>query len=152
RLFAISPGFDTERLLTMQVIVSGRRFNDDASRRFFAEALEAARSAQGVTAAAFTSQLPLSGELDEGGAGFENDPPTVGYSSFRYTVSPGYFEMMGIPLRRGRLLDARDVAGAPPVALISESLAQRKFPGQDAIGRRVRLGTANGQFHTIVGV
>jgi predicted permease len=152
RLFAISPGFETEGLLTMQVNVSGRRFDTAATHRFFAEALEASRSAPGVTAAAFTSQLPLSGELDEYGANFEDDPPTVGYSSFRYTVSPGYFEMMGIPLRRGRLLDARDVAGAPPVALISESLAQRKFSGQDPIGRRVRLGPAGGQFHTIVGV
>jgi putative ABC transport system permease protein len=152
RLFAISPGFDTERLLTMQLRVSGRRFDDDVTRRFFAEALEAARSAPGVTAAAFTSQTPLSGELDEYGVRFENDDPNVGYSSFRYTVSPGYFEMMGIPLRRGRLLDAQDVTGAPMVALISESLAQRKFPGQDPVGRRVRLGPADGPFHTIVGV
>jgi predicted permease len=152
RLFAISPGFDTERLLTMQVSVSGRRFGDDATRRFFAEALQAARSTPGVTAAAFTSQLPLSGELDEYGASFEDDDPTVGYSSFRYTVSPGYFEIMGIPLRRGRLLDSRDVAGAPLVALISESLAQRKFHGQDPIDRRVRLGPPGGPLHTIVGV
>jgi len=152
RLFAISPGFDAERLLTMQVQTSGRRFDDDATHRFFAEALEAARAAPGVTSAAFTSQLPLSGELDEYGVRFENDNPNVGYSSFRYTVSPGYFEMMGIPLRRGRLLDAHDVAGAPLAALISESLAQRKFPGQDPIGRRVRLGSADGPLHTIVGV
>jgi predicted permease len=152
RLFAISPGFDAERMLTMQVTVSGRRFDDGATRRFFADALEAARATPGVEAAAFTSQLPLSGELDEYGASFENDDPNVGYSSLRYAVSPGYFEMMGIPLRRGRLLDQRDLAGAPPVALISESLAQRRFPGQDPIGRRVRLGPAGGPLSTIVGV
>jgi predicted permease len=152
RLFAISPGFDTENLLTMQVTVSGRRFDGDTARRFFAEALEAARSTPGVTAAAFTSQLPLSGDRDEYGASFEDDDPNVGYSSFRYTVSPGYFEMMGIPLRRGRLLESHDVAGAPLVALISESLAQRKFHGQDPIGRRFRVGAGGGPLHTIVGV
>src|SRR6185436_7838319 len=105
RLFAISPGFDTSHLLTMQVRTSGRRFDKAANDRFFAEALEAMRRVPGVTAAAFTSQLPLSGDRDEYGAHFEHDDPKVGYSSLRYAVSPGYFEMMGIPLRRGRLLD-----------------------------------------------
>ena len=136
----------------MQVQTSGGRFDKDTTHRFFAQALEAVRQVPGVAAAAFTSQLPLSGDLDEYGAHFENDDPNVGYSTFRYAVSPGYFEMMGIPLRRGRLLDARDAADAPLAVLISESLAQRKFPGQDPIGKRLHVGPADRPWYTIVGV
>ena len=58
----------------MQVQTSGRRFDDDATHRFFEEALEAARQVPGVAAAAFTSQLPLSGDLDEYGVHFEPGP------------------------------------------------------------------------------
>src|SRR5262249_61000119 len=66
--------------------------------------------------------------------------------ALRYAVTPGYFETMGIPLRRGRLFDAHDVTGAParPV-VISESYASRMFPGQDPIGQRLRLGGPSGR-------
>jgi putative ABC transport system permease protein len=154
RLFAISPGFGSSGALTMQVQASGRRFDKDATDRFFAQALEAVRQTPGVTAAAFTSQLPLSGDYDEYGVIFEPGPyekQEGGYSSFRYAVSPGYFEAMGIPLRSGRLLDARDVAGAPPTVVISESLAKRKFQGQDPLGRRLSVG-GDTSLRVIVGV
>src|SRR5262249_5099194 len=156
QLFAISPGFDVAHLLTLQVQTAGRRFNDDAApRRFFEQALEAVRRVPGVTMAAFTSQLPLSGELDEYGAQFEPGPdgkPERGYSSFRYTVSPGYFETMGIPLRRGRLLDAHDIADATPVVVISESLAKIRFGAEDPIGKRVDVGRRDLPWFAIVGV
>ncbi|MGH8629943.1 MAG: ABC transporter permease, partial [Burkholderiales bacterium] len=74
RLFAVAPGFDGSHLLTMQVQTSGRRFDDSTTHRFFAEALEAVRGVPGVSAAAFTSQLPLSGDLDEYGVHFEPGP------------------------------------------------------------------------------
>jgi putative ABC transport system permease protein len=153
RLFAVEVGFDSSRLLTMQVMASGRRFDSDSSRyRFFDQALEAVRRVPGVAAAALTGQLPLSGDLDEYGAIFESEMgrPAQGYSSFRYAVSPGYLAMMGIPLRRGRLLNEQDRAGAPPVALISESLARVKFQAADPIGRRVSVGDSPP--YTIVGV
>lgn len=156
RLFAISPGFDHAHLLTLQVQTAGQRFNEDAmTNRFFDQALEAVRQVPGVTAAAFTSQLPLSGELDEYGVQFEpgtDGQPERGYSSFRYAVSPGYFETMGIPLRRGRLLAAHDLAGATPVVVISESLAKIKFGTQDPIGKRVHVGRRDLPWFTIVGV
>jgi len=152
RLFAVDPGFDASHLLTMQVQTSGSRFDKDTTHRFFAQALEAVRQVPGVTAAALTSQLPLSGDLDEYGAHFENDSPEAGYSVFRYAVTPGYFETTGIPLQRGRLLEPHDVAGAPVAVLISESFAKRKFPGQDPIGRRLRVGPNDGPWNTIVGV
>jgi putative ABC transport system permease protein len=152
RLFAISPGFDTAHLLTMQVHTSGRRFDKEANDRFFAQALEAVRQVPGVAGAAYTSQLPLSGDDDENGARFEGDDPQGAYNVFRYAVSPGYFETTGIPLRRGRLLDAHDGAGAPPALVISESLAESRFPGQDPIGKRVHVGPTDRPWFTIVGV
>ena len=155
-LFAIAPGFDASHLLTMQVQTYGRRFDDDATcNRFFAQALEAVRNVPGVSAAAFTSQLPLSGDADVYGVRFENEINLKhSHDVFRYGVAPGYFETMGIPLRRGRLFDARDLAAAPvrPV-IINESLAKRKFPGQDPIGQRLHIGgPVNRPLDVIVGV
>jgi len=153
RLFAVDPGFNASHLLTMQVQTSGHRFDDRTSHQFFAQALEAVRRVPGVAAAAFTSQLPLSGDLDVYGVHFETNPaPEEDHSAFRYAVSPGYFETIGIPLRRGRLLDAHDVAGAPLAVLINESFASRKFPGQDPIGQRLHIGPNDGPWYTIVGV
>ena len=72
---------------------------------------------------------------------FESSPndPEQDHGAFRYAVTPGYFETIGIPLRRGRLLEEHDVAGAPVAVLISESFAKRKFPAQDPIGQRQHL-------------
>jgi len=157
-LFAIAPGLDPSHVLTMQMQASGRRFDDDSARyRFFAQALEAVRRVPGVKTAAFTSQLPLSGDLDGYGIRFEDDnSPNGDYAGFRYAVTPGYFETMGIPLRRGRLLDEHDMADSPVTVLISESLATRKFPGRDPLGQRVRMGPDIGRldrpWYTIVGV
>src|SRR5262249_29110854 len=146
RLFAAPPGFNASHLLTMQVQTYGRRYDDDSvCHRFFAQSLEAVRQVPGITTAAFTSQLPLNGDdasMEVYGVRLEQrSNPSEMVAAYRYAVTPSYFETMGIPLRRGRLFDARDMAGAPvrPV-LISESFAKRAFPGQDPIGQRVRFG------------
>jgi putative ABC transport system permease protein len=153
RLFAVPVGFDAAGLLTMQVQIVGHRFDqDEATYRFFDRALESVRRVPGVSAAALSSQLPLSGERDEYGAHFDAGPsqPAETFSVFRYAVSPGYVEAMGLPLRRGRALDERDRPDAPHVVLISESLARTRFRGTDPIGRHVRLGPSSP--FTIVGV
>jgi putative ABC transport system permease protein len=140
----------------MQVQASGSRFNDESTHRFFARSLEAVHQLPGVSAAAFSSQLPLSGDPDDGwGVRFESsviDNPEENRGAVRYAVSPGYLETMAIPLRRGRLLNEHDTANTPPVVLISESLAKSKFQDQDPIGQRLRLGGNDGPWSTIVGV
>ena len=156
RLFAIDPGFDGAHLLTLQVQTAGDRLDKAATERFFTRALEEVRRVPGVTAAAFTSQLPISGEPEDGyGVHFESSPTgksEADNGALRYAVSPGYFETMAIPLRRGRVLDTHDVAGAPLAVMINESLANKKFPGQDPIGQRLRIGPDNGPWYSIVGV
>jgi len=156
-LFAIDPGFDVSHVLTMQVQESGHRFDANSARdRFFTQVLEAVRQIPGVTAAAFTSQLPLSGDFESFGVQFASDPNDNSEAALRYAVSPGYLEAMRIPLRRGRLLDERDAAGAPQAILIGESFAKRKFAEQDPLGQRVRVGPdighADRPWGTIVGV
>jgi putative ABC transport system permease protein len=151
RLFAVPPGFDAAHLLSMQVQYNGHQYDADGARyRFLAQALEAVRRVPGVASAAFTSLLPLSGDPKETyGASFEDGRS---YDTFRYVMTPGYCQTMGIALRRGRLLDEHDVAGAPLSALIGESLAKSQFPGQDPVGKRMHVGGGNGPWHTIVGV
>jgi putative ABC transport system permease protein len=154
RLFAIDAGFDASHVLSMQVQEIGSQFGSDESRRrFFAQALDEVRRLPGVEAAAFTSQLPLSGDLDGYGVHLEGERSLADVNSaLRYTVTPGYLEAMRIPLRRGRTLDGRDVAGAPRAVLINESLAKRAFSGRDPIGHRLRVGPGDSQPFTIVGV
>src|SRR5205823_1392369 len=106
---------------------SGHRFTRAEVNRFFAEALEAVKRAPGVESAAFTSELPLSGEgqLEIYNATFERDGgQKVANAAFRYAVTPGYFETMGIPLRRGRIFEASDLnqTAVRPV-IINESFA-----------------------------
>jgi putative ABC transport system permease protein len=143
-LFAITPGFDGSHVLTMQVEVAGHRYDTDATKfQFFEQALDAVRRLPGVLDAAFTSQLPLTSDLDGYGVVFESisrgDPDNAS-SALRYAVTPGWFRTMGIPLRRGRLLDTSDRPGSPEAIVISESLARHDFPGRDPIGQRFRAG------------
>jgi predicted permease len=160
-LFAVTPGFNPSGLLTMQVQVSSaQRFpNDNSVHQFFAQAQDAVRRVPGVIDAGFTSQLPLSG--DDGAneiyaAQFDHgsDSLTERVDSSRYAVTPGYFEAMGIPLRRGRHFNDSDAAGAAmrPV-IIAESFAKRVFGTNDPIGGRVRFGgAADRPWDVIVGV
>lgn len=154
RLMAVPPGFRAANLLTMQVQTYGAKYDDDRiCRQFFEEALDAVRLVPGVTAAAFTSQLPLSGDSDVYGARFEEDSPESAYPVYRYAVTAGYFDTVGIPLRRGRLLGAHDIGEAPRVAVISESLARRRYPNEDPIGKRLHMGgKLDSPMFTIVGV
>jgi len=154
RLFAVSPGFNASGVLSMQVQTYGQHYEDpENSHQFFSQALDSVRRVPGVTSAAFTSQLPLSGDSDIYGAHFEFDDPQTGFPVYRYSVTPGYFETLGIPMLRGRSLNDQDRAGAPPAIVVSDSLARRKFPNEDPIGKRVRVGSSTqGSWYTIVGL
>jgi putative ABC transport system permease protein len=108
-----------------------------------------------VSAAAFPSYLPLSDAPPWAGlygAQFENEAPEHRREIHRYAISPGYLQAMQIPLKRGRVLDERDSANAPHVAVISESLALSQFHGRDGIGERLLLGPPNNPWYTVVGI
>ncbi|MGH7482960.1 MAG: ADOP family duplicated permease, partial [Longimicrobiales bacterium] len=155
RLFAIEPGFDAVGVLTLQVQTSGPRYDDDAAtNQFFRLALDAIQGIPGVSHAAMTSQLPLSGEFEAYGVqpASRISDRDADRSAVRYAVSPGYFEAMGIPLLGGRLLEESDRAGGPVAVLISSSLANGLFPGQEAVGQRVHVGRTDLPWYRVVGV
>ena len=156
QLFAISPGFNGDNLLTMQVQVAGRRFTDpQVTQQFFQRALDAVRAVPGVSEAALSSQLPLSGDSDIYGVRFESSetPETsADGGAYRYAISEGFFDVMGIPLLAGRAITAHDRAGSTPVVVINESFAKRRFPGRDPIGQRLHLGPVDREWFTIAGV
>jgi putative ABC transport system permease protein len=152
-LLAVSPGFDAANLVTMQV-QTGPRLDSESRLRFFARALEEVNRVPGVVTAAFTSQLPLGSEISEFGVSLESnsDSRSQGvFPAFSYAVTPAYLETMRIPLHRGRFLDHRDRAKAPPVVAISESLA-KQLPMADPIGQRIHIGPVDRPPYTIVGV
>ncbi len=156
RLFAVDVGFNPSKLLTMQVQVAGRGYDRaDAIERFFDQALDAVRRLPGVTSAAFTSQLPLSGDFEKYGTQFESSPTEKledDHSALRYAVSADYIGTMRIPLRNGRPFTDRDIDRMPSVALINEAFAKRRFPSSDPVGQRLHLGRTDQPWITIVGV
>jgi putative ABC transport system permease protein len=158
RLLSVPPGFESSNVITMQVVGAGRSSDSDASRRqFYHDALDAVRAIPGVVTAAFTSQLPLSGEIDGYGLEAQSVPSSAhgaGGSAMRYTVTLEYFAAMGIPLRTGRLFDASDRPGAPISIVINESLARQLFGNRNPIGERIRFGPQMGgtSWNNVVGV
>ena len=156
RLLVVSPGFDASKVLSMATSVLGQRFNDNnVVRQYFADAVERLRALPGVQSAAAASQIPLAGNMDRYGfhvegkihANPEEDP-----SAERYCITPGFLETMRIPLLRGRDISPADTAMAPQVLLISNTTARRMWPGEDPIGKRVKLGGVDQPWWTVVGV
>ncbi len=157
RLLAISPGFEPSGVLTMQVQAgAGGLRTDTLVRGFFEGALANVRALPGVESAAFTSQLPLSGDFDGYGVRVQSraaDDPAGATDAFRYGVSDGYFETMRIPLVKGRLFTATDDARGAPVAIVSEGFARRFLAGLDPLRERVRIGGSEpAVWRQIVGV
>ncbi|HEX3927895.1 MAG TPA: ABC transporter permease [Gemmatimonadales bacterium] len=160
RLLSVTPGFDAENIATMQVALAGHRYDSTTARyEFFERALEAVRQLPGVTTAAFTTQLPLSGDLDSYGTQFEGLPDsnaTASAALWRYVVTADYFRAMHIPLVRGRLFDQRDGPSSAEAVLLSASYAKRVFGDRDPIGQRMRAGPEIGDstrpWATVVGV
>ncbi|HMU61172.1 MAG TPA: ABC transporter permease, partial [Gemmatimonadales bacterium] len=158
-LMAVDAGFDPSQRIALQVVASGHDFDSDAARlQFYARTLESVRNLPGVTSAAFTSLLPLSGETDEYGYEALSLPDLSAENSgsaARYAVSGDYFATMGIPLVRGRLLDATDRPGGPGSLVLSASFARRLYGDRDPIGQQMRFGPSvgrDGAWGTVVGV
>jgi putative ABC transport system permease protein len=115
------------------------------------------RALPGVTAVGATTVAPLWAGTEATGFNLETGPaPNAQRAllSHRRTVTPGYFDAMRMPIVAGRSFDARDAEGGVPVVIVSQSLAQRYWPGQNPIGKRVKEGPfeAPGQWREVVGV
>lgn len=124
------PGFRVENVLTAHLVLSGGREGMAIEERV--------SQIPGVRAAGFVSMLPL--QTSGWTAGF-NIPGVSGPHpcELRY-VTPGYFRAMGIPLRRGREFNSHDAPDSPRVIIVNDTLAQRYFPNEDPIGRKLDRG------------
>jgi len=146
-LRGVNPGFSTHNVLTMNMSVTGPRFQKTAGvAQLVEDARRRVEALPRVEAMATTCCLPL-----EGGLGLpftiEGRPRTQGPydgSAGYDIVSPGYFSVFRIPLIRGRIFTVHDDGPAPGVVLISEAMAKKFWPNGDAVGARITIGKGVG--------
>jgi putative ABC transport system permease protein len=155
RLHAATPGFRTEHVLTFETSLQGARYAEDSAVAAAYDALLARlRSVPGVEAVGAVSQLPVGMccsttlYFPEGKAYRGAVAPSARIS----VVSPSYFDALGIPLLAGRAFDRRDTHEAPPVAIVNRTLADREWPRESPIGKRLRWGADDTTWVTVVGV
>lgn len=151
RVLQVDPGFDAQNLLTMQVSVNNPDGHQIAA--FFRQLKENVQQLPGVKSVAVSNGLPL-GVANRPIFIIEGRPrPESGKEpgAIRYTVSPDYFQTMGIELIKGRLFNAHDTPDTPQVVIIDEAVAQH-FQGEDPIGRRLSQSTSGTPSYEIVGV
>jgi predicted permease len=138
--------------------VSGARYQDPPPRIAFYESLiEKARALPGVQGAGAISDIFLSQTPNSTNFTVEGRGPSPEIDNVEVpidAVTPAYFQVMGIPLRRGRAFTAHDGADSPPVVIINENMAKRYWPGEDPIGKRFKYGGQGSEapWMTIVGV
>ncbi len=148
-------GFDPHALYTAGLSLPPGRYASAADRLRLVEELERRVAAlPGVQSAAAGSAVPPfysgNGALEIQGIPFSRD--TAVHNVSQQWTSPSYLRTLGIELRRGRAFDAHDREGSPPVALVDENLVREYFRGADPIGRRIRVGSDEAQWSTVVGV
>ncbi len=175
KVLEVNPGFRIDKIVTMDISIPWPDSDEQAKAArtkealFFANLIGRLQTIPGVRKVGATSGLPMDGGLPDGmfvlmsqnevPKTFEEFEPffrqkeRVGIADFGITTD-GYFEALGIPLLRGRLFNEGDIAESPHVAVISESLARVRWPGQDPIGHTIEFGNMDGdpRLLTIVGI
>jgi putative ABC transport system permease protein len=146
-LRGVNPGFDARNVLTLQMSLAGQRFTKAAAvEQLEREGRRRVESLPGVAAAALTCCLPL-----EGGYGLpfniegqppkaDSETPGAGWVS----TSPGYFEVLHMPVVQGRAFTDQDGGAAPRVVIVNEMLAKKFFPKSDALNSRITIGKGVG--------
>ncbi|HEX8088172.1 MAG TPA: ABC transporter permease [Blastocatellia bacterium] len=126
---------------------------EEQHRLFYQRLLDRLDQIPGVIAAGSINRVPMTGSAGSGTFLIENNPAKTGYAEYRL-ASRGCFAAMGIPLLRGRLFDQNDRINSPPVAVISQSLAEKYWPNEDPIGNRIQFGNMDGDLRLlqVVGV
>ena len=153
RLLAEPYGIEPANTVVMQVRATSVAGGDEAVHRFWDQSLDAIRAVPGVRSVAATTQLPLSGDWEMFGVVVHGTGRADGTDGavLRYSVSPDYHDLLGVPIREGRALAETDGSDAPPVAVVSTSLARSLFGEGAVVGRQIRVG-AGETAYTIVGV
>ena len=146
-LHAVNPGFDPHHVLTLEMSLTGERYQTTAAvARMVEEGRRRLSALPGVEDSTFTCCLPIQRELGQPftivgrPAPDPKDMPGADWTE----VSAGYFNVFRIPIVRGRTINEHDVAGSTPVMLINQALARQYFPKQDPVGELIEIGRADG--------
>ena len=159
RLQHVNLGFTPDNLITMKMVLPASKYSQYRQRvGFVDQVLERVRNLPGVVSAGTTTNIPLEREIAydamfnvEGGP--PPNPNNVPITSHRI-VSPNYLEALGVTLIKGRLINKNDRAETLPIVVVSQEFARQAWPGEDAIGKRVRRVRAGQTFPwmTVIGV
>jgi putative ABC transport system permease protein len=158
RLQRVDPGFNPDGVLTMRMMLPFETHQTSAQRgAFYRQVLERIKSAPGVEAVSATSRVPLTQGGSSGTISGENSavgPSDLPVEAEWSWVTPDYFQAMGTALLTGRAFTEADAEGAALVAVVDESFAQRYYPSEDPVGKRIKRGKLNSTrpWMTIVGV
>jgi len=158
RMRYVDLGLQPERLLTLRTVLPSQKYGELPRRAaFYEEVLERVAHLPGVVAAGYGTSVPL--EWKGGTSGFVPEgigrpEPGLSYDANHRQVSADFLRAMGVPLRRGRFLDRTDRGESRPVAIVNETMARQYWPGQDAVGKRFKIGDPDSPvpWVTIVGI
>ncbi len=147
RLVNVNPGFQPDRVLTMEMYLSSQRYSQDpAVLNFWRQVLDAVRALPGVQSVALGNHIPLTdhhGRTDITIEGMALPKPGSFPHPDVHTVSPDYVRTLGMVLQRGRTFTDADNETAPLVALVNDKLARQYWPNQDPVGKRFMWGRFN---------
>jgi predicted permease len=155
---AVEPGFDMRRNVATFYVVPGLKgYDHDATYRYLESARRSAATAPGVQRVSYGIRLPGQGNEAGWSASFvipgKEPPPGKDAFDIRYTmVGPDYFEVMGTSILSGRGIGDVDRPDSAAVAVISDAMARRLWPGESPLGKRIRMGRARPIDREIVGV
>ena len=158
RLQKVNPGFNPENLITLELELPQNKYGEkDRQAAFQQQILQRLGEIPGVQNAGAVNYLPFSGNESNSSLTIEGQPLTNVAErprAFYRSISPNYFQAMGIPLPQGRPFSDRDKADAPAVAIINETAARRSWPNEDPLGKRFKLGRPDSKnpWVTIVGI
>jgi len=135
----VDPGFDADNVVVASFDLRTQGYAEPRARAFYGELTERIAGLPDVRAVTFAQKVPLSGDGGRRRAGVEGYEPQPGEDmEFNFNVvGPEYFDVMRVPLVRGRGFTAADREGAPQVGVVNETFAARYWPGQDPIGKRL---------------
>jgi putative ABC transport system permease protein len=143
RVFHVNPGFDPHGVLSTQVVLSPAAYKDDQrSIEFFRQVAGKIQALPGVRAVGAVSELPLSQQYNDTFFTIVEHPPKNPEDKNDADIrvaTPGYFEVMQIPLLRGRLLSDQDGPHAPRVVLVNEPFLREYFSGEEAVGKHLSI-------------
>jgi putative ABC transport system permease protein len=155
KLQSVAPGFDPTNLTTVLIWLSDEKYVDRAPRvAFLKELIRRLDALPGVQGVAIANDLPIRGTDASNYAVIEGRPeqPPGGTLVGVHVVGPRYFQAMGIPVLSGRELNERDDERAPAVIVINETAARLFWPGQDAIGKRLKVEINGNRWIEVVGI